>query len=349
MLSLNYIGSKKKILKYIEQIISDNIGDISDLSFADLFAGTGIVGYNFRDKCKFVISNDLEYYSAIINKALLSCTYSDKLSIIIEELNNLNGIDGLIYKNFSPDEKEYNRMFWTIENSRKADHIIQTINYKYNSKDITKSEKYFLIASLLVSIDKVANTSCVYGAFLKKFKKSALKKLILFPIHTDYNISNKKSHIVHNDYIENIASEYEYDIVYLDPPYNTRQYASNYSPLNYIAYYDKNAKIKGKTGLLENYNKSNFSSKTKIKKTFKEIINNIKCKYLLLSYNNEGILNKKDIKDILIQKGNVILYKIIYNKFKSNKNVSENKVIEYLWVVNCIAEKNNSYEEIDYA
>jgi len=350
MNSLNYIGSKKTLFNTILNICNDNIDNLSTKHFADLFSGTGIMSYNFSTYFASISANDMEYYSYIIINALIKCNYTDKLQNIIDNLNKLNINDlndknNLIYTNFSPHEN-CERMFFTIENAKKCDICRYNIEQLFQNNQINQNEYYYLIASLLVSIDKVANTSSVYGAYLKQFKKSALKPLIIIPIHkkTTLNITNNKCY---NQDINELIKQHTFDIVYLDPPYNGRQYSSNYSPLNYIALYDSTINLTGKTGLIQNYNKSNFCSKVKVKKSFEDLFNNLNCNYILLSYNNEGLLNCNELTELLLQKGDVKLYKIKYKKFKAQQAVDIDNVYEYLFYINCL-EKNNNFKEIIY-
>jgi adenine-specific DNA-methyltransferase len=338
METLNYIGSKKTLISNIIKICNDNIPNLKNLSFADLFSGTGTVGYNMNKLCKKIIGNDLEYYSYIINCALLLSSYSDMIQKIIDDMNNLEGVEGLIFNNYSND-----RMFFTNDNAKKADAIRLYLNEIYNNNIINDNEFNFLLASIITSVDKVANTSVVYGAFLKEYKKAALKPLQIKPIHM--NIKNNKHNKVYHMKMEDLIVDETFDIVYLDPPYNQRQYSANYSPLNYIAQYE-DIELTGKTGLIKDYNKSNFCKKTTIKETFINAINNIKCKYLILSYNNEGLMSFDDIKNILLKKGDIKLYKIEYNKFKAQQNVNGNKVYEYIWFVDT-TNNNNKFEEIN--
>ena len=331
MNTLNYIGCKNKLFDKIFSIFEENIPDLKNKSFSDLFMGTGIVSYNMLGKCKSVLSNDLETYSFIIGNALLKCNYSIKLKNIINECNNLSEVDGLIYKYYSPN-KDCERMFFTNSNAKKADAIRIYIQELLDNNSISISEFYFLLASLIVSVDKVANTTCVYGAYLKKFKQSSLKPLILDPIHKSEDL-NTENNSVYQEFAENL--EYKSDITYLDPPYNQRSYSSNYFVLNFIAKYDKNIIPKGKTGLFDK-NRSDFSSKLKVKKAFSNLINNIKSSYILLSYNNEGLLTENEIKNILSKKGFVKLYKIEYKKFKAQKKIDGEYVYEYLWFVDTL-------------
>jgi len=351
MNTLNYIGCKHTLLPILLSICKENIGDTSmkTMSFMDLFAGTGVVGFNLCDSFKSCDANDLEYYSYIINSALLKCCYTDNIQKWIQRCNDLDVIEeGLIYRNYAPSPFT-DRMFFTSENAKKADAIRQYIEKQFKEPGVMTEEEYvFLLASLLVSIDKVANTSCVYGAYLKSFKKPALKPLLLQPIHTKTSIENKEKNNVFNQTAESISITNYYDVVYMDPPYNQRQYSANYSPLNYIAKYEESIVLKGKTGLIENYNKSDFCKKTEVKKAFSALIENVKCKYLILSYNNEGLLSVDELKEILVKKGLVKLYKIQYAKFKAQKNVEKKYVEEYIWFVDTTQSGSSIIEiEID--
>jgi adenine-specific DNA-methyltransferase len=346
-MTLNYIGSKKSLLSFLEIPLSNIITKNSIL--LDGFAGTGIVGSYFHNKYNNItIANDLEYYSYIINYATLCIPYSDNIKTIIEIINNkLNTsllIDkyNLITNNYSPKGNDM-RMFWTEENATKCDYTRYLLDNMLEEKEITNEEHKFVIASLLLAMDKVANTASVYGAYLKKFKKSALKQLVLHPIHTNKKLNNKN--IVHNNDInsEQILNN-KYDIVYLDPPYNERQYSSNYHPLNYIAMYNESLELYGKTGLIKNYNKSQYCNKKSAIDNLTYLINNLKTKHILLSYNNEGIMDINKVKQLLINQGDVILYKKKYKKFKSQSVQEDEQVYEYLF--HCNKSENKTFKEI---
>lgn len=130
----------------------------------------------------------------------------------------------------------------------------------------------------------MANTASVYGAFLKKLKKTALKPIDLKPAHL---FVNDHDHDVYNSDINTVITETEHEVVYLDPPYNHRQYSGNYHILETIAKYD-NPKIKGKTGMRDcSGQKSSYCSRQEVKNSFMDLISNIKAKYVFLSYNDE--------------------------------------------------------------
>ena len=185
------------------------------------------------------------------------------------------------------------------------------------------------MATLLEAIDKCANTASVYGAFLKKLKSSAQKSLSLTPARL---ILNKQDHQIYNSDANQLIGKISADILYLDPPYNARQYCANYHMLETIAKYD-NPKIFGKTGLREYKNqKSLYCSKSGVKKAFADLIQKANVKYIFLSYNNEGLLSIDDIKEIMSKKGEYGYFTQEYNRFKadSQRDYKADKTTEYL-------------------
>lgn len=329
---MNYIGSKYKLAEFLTDSIKGVAGnDLSQMIFCDLFAGTGIVGRNFKTKVKKVISNDIEFYSYVLNKNYIENHVEIQFEPLLEELNQINGINGFIFEEYSENGKS-NRLYFSENNGKKIDVIRQTIeNWKTKGK-ISANEYYFLLASLLESADKVANTASVYGAFLKHIKKSAQKELILEPAFFEIN---HQEHQVFNEDSNTLIQKIEGDILYLDPPYNARQYGANYHILNTIAKYDT-FEPKGKTGL-RNYNKSNYCSKNQVINSFEELIKESQFNYIFLSYNNEGLMNENEIRTILSKYGKYDLATTQYQRFKADKEENRNHkaktTTEYLHIL----------------
>lgn len=329
---MNYIGSKKKLSEFIKQTIYKIVSeDLSDKVFCDLFAGTGIVGRSFKTEVKQVISNDIEYYSFVLNRNYIGNYKEIKYEKLIDELNNLNKINGFIFDEYSENGKS-KRNYFSENNGKKIDSIRNEIELWKNVNKINDDEYYFLLASLLESADKVANTTSVYGAFLKQIKKSAQEEIIVKP--ADFIIT-KNNHKVYNSDSNQLITTISGDILYLDPPYNARQYGANYHLLNTIAKYDKFTP-KGKTGLRP-YGKSNFCSKNYVAKSFEELIKNSQFKYIFLSYNNEGLMSESQIKTIMSKYGKYDLVTKEYQRFKADKDGSRNHkadaTVEYLHIL----------------
>lgn len=331
---MNYIGSKFKLSSWIQKEVKKVVGDdLSQKVFCDIFAGTGIVGRTFKKEVKQVICNDLEHYSFVLNKNYIENHENIKnKEKYIEELDNLPLIeDGFIYKNYclgSGSERQY----FTDFNGKKIDTIRTKIKDWYENKKIKEDLYYFLLASLIESADKVANTASVYGAFLKHIKKSAQKEFVLEPAHF---IENKNSHLVFNKDSNELIKEISGDILYLDPPYNQRQYSANYHILNTITQYDDFIP-KGKTGLRE-YNRSLYCQTKTVHQIFEELIKNAKFKYIFLSYNNEGLMSEKDVKNIMSKYGKYDLKTKEYQRFKADKTENRNhtatSTFEYLHIL----------------
>jgi adenine-specific DNA-methyltransferase len=329
---LNYIGSKHRLSSFLKKAIKETVKtDLSQLVFCDLFAGTGIVGRNFKLLVKQVIANDVEFYSYVLNRNYVGNSAALNSKKQLKFLNNLEGIKGFIFENYS-ENGVGNRLYFSAENGQKIDAIRMQIEAWKVSKEITENEYFFLLASLIESADKVANTASVYGAFLKKIKKTARKKLILEP--AIFEIS-KKTHRVFNEDSNELIHKIKGDILYLDPPYNARQYGSNYHLLTTIAKYDAFIP-KGKTGVRDYY-RSAYCKKNHVKKSFDELIKNANFKYIFLSYNNEGLMTENEVKTIMKAYGNYSLKTTKYQRFKADKTESRNhkatETVEYLHIL----------------
>ena len=331
---MNYIGSKHKLSNFIKSTVYSVVGeDLSDKIFCDIFAGTGIVGRNFKTEVKKVIANDFEYYSYVLNKNYIEnhTEIAGKQSFI-DELNNLPLIDnGFIYKHYCVGGSG-ERQYFSDHNGKKIDTIRQKIEQWKNENRISTNLYFFLLASLLECADKVANTASVYGAYLKQLKKSAQKELILQPAVYDVN---DNEHQVFNTDSNILISQISGDILYLDPPYNARQYGANYHLLNTIAKYD-NFIPKGKTGMRE-YQKSRYCSSAKVGVEFENLIKNAQFQYIFLSYNNEGLMSVENVRNTMQKYGRYDLAEIDYQRFKADKTENRNhkadKTKEYLHIL----------------
>ena len=332
----------------------EKVAGKSNQVFCDLFAGTGVVGAYFKQKGYSVIANDIQYYSFVLNKhyienhkilnfkilskkipELKDVKLKDRGNVVCKHLSKIKGKKGFIFENYCAGGKTQ-RQYFSDENGKKCDAIRQKIGEWKNKKFINQNEYYFLLASLIESIDKYANTASVYGAFLKHLKKSAQKSFELKPAEM---IINDLKHKVFNEDINQLVKRVKGDILYLDPPYNHRQYASNYHILETIAK-DDNPEIHGKTGLREYENqKSLYCQKVQAKKAFKNLIMNADMKYIFLSYNNEGIMSADDVEEIMSLRGKYGCFTKRYNRFKAdrdqNRKFKDNTTTEYLHYVVC--------------
>ncbi len=329
---MNYIGSKHKLSSFIFDTVTSVCGnDLSQNIFCDLFAGTGIVGRTFKPHVKQVIANDVEFYSYVLNRNYIGNYTEITSENLLSQLNDLEGEKGFIFNNYSEDG-EAGRLYFTSENGQKIDAARQQIETWQKNAAIDENQYYFLLASLLESADKVANTASVYGAFLKKIKTSAAKKIVICP--ATFQKTDHSHHVFQKD--SNILiKKIEGDILYLDPPYNARQYGANYHLLNTIAKKDTFIP-KGKTGL-RTYYKSDYCKKGEVLQSFTELIENAQFKYIFLSYNNEGLMSRDEVKTVMKRFGKYSLETKKYQRFKADKTESRNHkadaTVEYLHIL----------------
>ena len=340
---MNYIGSKYSLLDFLKSSIVKTLemnGETrtpSEMVFADLFAGTGVVSGSFKQDGYSIIANDIQFYSYVITKHMIENNGNldkQRCKDLIDELNNLKGKKGFIYKNYSYGGTEgqvHRRMYFSDFNAQKCDAIRATLDNWLKENKISQEEFYFLLGSLIDSIDRCANTALVYGAYLKKLKQKAQKEMVLTPLPI---MPGKVKCTVYNEDTCKLIKNIRGDVLYLDPPYNDRQYCSNYHILETIARNDK-PKIHGKTGL-RNYEsqKSLFCSKSKVYEAFENLLRDAKFKYIFLSYNNEGIMDNKEIKAIMDKYGKYFVYTKDYQRFKSdrdeNRQQKAKRTIEYI-------------------
>ena len=329
---MNYIGSKNKLSKFIKSEIIKVVGNMEDKVFCDLFAGTGAIGRAFKTESKKIIANDFEYYSYVLNRNYIGNHEKIDCSAKIEKLENLEGVEGFVYKNYCLGSGS-KRQYFSDENGKQIDAIRQKIESWKKKKDINDDEYYFLLSTLLENADAVANTASVYGAFLKHLKASAQKPLKLTPAFFDINDAIYE---VFSEDANKLINKIEGDVLYLDPPYNARQYGSNYHLLNTIAKYD-NFIPKGKTGLRD-YQCSVYCRKNEVADAFEHLIKTAEFKYIFLSYNNEGLMSVEKVRKIMEKYGKYdLLATTKYQRFKADKTANRNhkadKTLEYLHVL----------------
>ncbi|WP_299208234.1 DNA adenine methylase [uncultured Dokdonia sp.] len=329
---MNYIGSKHRLSEFIKTTVKEVCGDdLSQQTFCDLFAGTGSVGRNFKSLVKSVVANDLEYYSYVLNRNYIGNHKEIHSESYFQELNNLEGIPGFLFNHYG-EGGDSKRLYFSKENAQKIDAIRQKIEKWKHTGKISEDTYFLLLASLIESADKIANTASVYGAFLKAVKKAARTPIKLEPATFDKTTTR---HTVYQEDGNILVKRITGDILYLDPPYNVRQYGANYHILNTIAKYDTFAP-RGKTGL-RIYNKSAYCSSVKVVAAFDELIKNAQFKYIFLSYNNEGLMPPDIVRQVMQRYGKYDLATVAYKRFKADKTTSRNHkavgTTEYLHIL----------------
>ena len=339
---MRFIGSKNLLLKNIEDVINENIKDAK--VFCDIFSGTGVVANYFKKEYR-IISNDILYFSYVIQKAIIENNKIPKFgniprienpidylnSIKDNELEKLSKNKRFFQNNYSPIG---NRMYLTENNALRIDFVRNKIEEWYKKAYINNNEYYYLVALVVEGIPFVSNISGTYGAYHKKWDKRAFKKYKLSPLNI---LNNKKKNKCYNSDGLKLLKRIKGDILYIDPPYNQRQYLPNYHLLETAAKYD-NPIIKGVTGQREykENEKSEFCYKNKASSYFEEMIKNADFRHIILSYSTDGILEIKEIEKIMKKYGiprTYKLYKIPYRRYKSRKQNNKEELNELLFYI----------------
>ena len=350
------------------------------LTIADGFSGSGIVSRLFTYHASELYVNDLAGYSETLNKCYLSSPSKKEFENIERTVNNANTYveqqmknnknkipSNLSYisKYWAPSEDDgfkglhsNERAYFTTENGERIDYYMQFIN------KVDSNYKPYLLAPLIVSCSIHNNTNGQFGAFYKDKdgdvgmyggKNGVDYKRITQPITIDFPVLNNNSVVNKinidkldtNSWIKNIKQKLlknkkqPLDIVYYDPPYNKHSYHTYYFLLDIINNWNVDEPIPDTyRGQPKNWVKSNYNSSTHAKKTFTELLENTYAKYIIISYNNCGIIPLDDLDKILDNFGEVIKIPIehkTYNKLKglsSYKRTSEYKdVKEFIWVI----------------
>ena len=319
---MRYLGSKYRLLPFIENVIQE-VTNGKFNTFADLFAGTGIVGKTYREKGCYVIANDTQFYSYILNKHLIENNKGVDDSILLH-LNAIKGKKGFIFKHYGESS---GKACFSDYNAMKCDAIRLEIEKLYQNRQINHAEYVHCLASLLDSIDRYANTTAIYSSYLKTVKPSAQRKFKLEPLPIIRGIKGK----VYNEDANSLIRKISGDVLYFDPPYNSRQYCRVYHLLETIARYD-NPKLVGENRVREYFQqKSEYSSSRTAITSFEDLIFHADFKYIFLSYNNEGIIPLELIQKIMSKYGKYKMFSTQYRRFKLNKGLFQPKhTIEFL-------------------
>ena len=336
---MRYIGGKTNLVNDINDIIIRKTNNVNTI--IDIFSGSGIVSSFLKKKEYNVIGNDIMYFSYVLSRGTAALNQSPLFTNLgitnpIEFLNNLtiqdtniNIDDCFIYQNYSPHHN-VSRMYFQNDNAIKIDIIRMTIESWYKDKLINDDEYYYLLSSLISAVPYISNITGVYGAYLKHWDARTYNQLTLKAPEIIINNSNVT---FYNENCDTLLPNITGDILYADPPYNSRQYLPNYHILETIARYDTPT-IHGITGMRSYQSqKSEFCTKKGVENAFRRLIENANVRYILISYNNEGLLSTDKLSAICQEysvRNTFFLHEIEYRRY-SNAGANPRCVIEQLY------------------
>lgn len=338
---MRFIGCKTLLLENIKEVIDEKAPHAETL--CDIFSGTSTVARYFKQWYE-VYSNDVLFFSYVLQKSTIENDETPKFEKLANELGISDPID--YFNNMDIKEMEIldqekrffqntyapkgERMYVTDENALRIDFARNTVEEWKNSQYISENEYYYLVACIVEGIPFVSNISGTYGAFHKTWERRSHKKYELIRLDVTQNGKNNKC--FNRDGVE-LVKEIEGDILYIDPPYNGRQYLPNYHVLETAAKYDF-PEVRGVTGQ-RSYEgqKSDFCLKTKVVDAFSNLIENAKFRHIILSYSTDGLMAVEQIEEVMKKYGKADTFKIYwipYRRYKSRKQQEKKELKEML-------------------
>lgn len=338
---ITYLGNKRSLLPLIEKGVLEVKEDLNKEKVVslDLFSGSGIVSRFLKQHSSLLISNDLELYSNIINKCYLTNNTDRPINLLLYYNSIINTLktkslltDGFIHSMYSPKDDtsitKEDRCFFTNRNAQYLDTVRQLIS------TLPKECHPYLIGPLLSEASIHANTSGVFKGFYKNADgvgqfggegKNALTRIcsnieLKFPVCSNFNCDTL---LYQEDAMTLINKLPEVDMAYLDPPYNQHPYGSNYFMLNLLAEYKKPEIVSKVSGIPEIWNKSIFNSKKTSAQSLNQLLTNIKAKYVLVSFSDDGFISKEEMIEMCKPLGSLSVIEQKYNTFKGSKNLKE--------------------------
>jgi len=369
---ITYIGNKRALLPFIAQGISfvQNKLEKEKLDCLDIFSGSGIVSRFLKQYSHTITANDLELYARIISACYLSdpsapemktlCSLYSEVTEKTEELlaqsMQHRTVPGFITELYAPENELHilpgERCFYTPRNARYIDIARQIIG-----STVPEQMQPYFIAPLLAQASVHANTSGLFKGFYKNSEtgagqfggngKNALSRItgditLPFPVfsafHCPARIFCKDANALASDAgLYTDLSGGSFDLAYIDPPYNQHPYGSNYFMLNLIASYNRpdTTELSRVSGIPPCWNRSVYNKHAQAEKAFRNLVQTVHAKYLLVSFNSEGFIPREEMVSILEETGTVTVLREQYNTFRGSRNLRQRSIhlSEFLYIV----------------
>ncbi len=329
-----YLGNKFKLLPFIRRIVDEKCNNV--VSVLDAFSGTGSVSFIFRDKQ--LVVNDIMY-----------CNYLAALCWFSPQKVDMKKIIGILeYYNKVDTSREENYMWENFRDTyfgadvcRKIGFVREDIERMFANRELNDRERAIIITSVIYAMDRIAQTCGHYDAY-RRASDSMSEFEMRYP---NINYDNNPRNVCLNGNINSFASDITVDLAYLDPPYNSRQYSDAYHLLENVARWEK-PMVKGVARKMDRSNlKSDYSTR-KAPEAFNDLVDKLRARYILLSYNNMSTkgngrsnakLSDEIIINALLKRGEVEVFSEDYRVFCAGKsNIQDNK--ERLFLCKCTEE-----------
>ena len=353
------IGNKRALLPFIAAAVDrvrERLGK-KRLRILDLFSGSGIVARFFKQYSEFLLANDLELYSFMVNSCYLSNVETVPTKRLGQALKYLRATlerprPGFFHELYAPEDdrniRPGERVFYTKENALILDTARAALD------DVDKDLRVFLLAPLLAEASIHANTSGVFKGFYKgrdgigRFGGHgghALSRItgrieLRLPIFSRFSCEHRVARSDAGPLTASLSGSDDFDLAYLDPPYNQHPYGSNYFMLNLLAENRRPERISQVSGIPVDWNRSPYNKKSVARESLFSLISALPARFILISYNSEGFIPHEDFLGFLRAMGRLELIQTPYNTFRAGRNLAERPihVVEFLYLL----EKNDA-------
>lgn len=311
-----YLGNKYKLLPFITKTVAEHCVDVDII--ADIFSGTGAVASAFLDKQ--VITNDIMYSNHLCHLAWFS-PLEFRQDVVIEHILRYNELEecprNYMTENFSDT-------FFSESDCSKIGYIREDIENLFMSKELNERERALLLTALLYGMDKIANTCGHYDAYRKGALYTKHLELAVPIPQEKVNQQNQCFHMDANELVKEIYA----DLVYIDPPYNSRQYCDAYHLLENVARWEK-PEVFGVARKMDRTQLKSAYCTRKAPDAFSDLVEHINARYILLSYNNmeqkgndrsNARISDDEILEVLSKKGEVSIFSEKYKAFTTGKS-----------------------------
>lgn len=312
-----YTGSKYKLMPWIKELILENCPKHDSLF--DVFGGTGVVTAELLEITSSNIINDFLFSNEIIYKAFFGKENADaeKLQNHVKRYTELNR--NALDNNYVSDN--YGDKYFRYEDAKLIGFIREELQQEYDSRVINEREFCILLASLLYSFDRCANTVGHYEAYIKEKEiRSEFIFELIEPIQCENEIK------IYREDANELAKKVAADVAFIDPPYNSRQYSRFYHVMETITKWEK-PELAGTAMKPPEENMSNYC-RNSAPKVFDELVGSLNVKYIVVTYNNtydskssssRNKITLEQIKEILEKKGKTQVFETDYHRFNAGK------------------------------
>jgi adenine-specific DNA-methyltransferase len=336
---MRYLGNKTKLGGWIADIIgSVHDAPIADITVYDACAGTGAIAQCLGARGYKVVSSDVNAYAHSLAHSRTMVTRDTVLSHTLtlrELLDMLNAetSEGYVCERYSPGG-EAGRKYFTKENAVNIDGARARLSALLADGSVTQDGYTFLLGCLIECVSLVSNIPGTYGAFNRIWDPRALKPFRLTEEVANTLWAPRRGTACHHADAASLVAETECNVLYLDPPYNARDYATYYHVLEAIARYDGAAIKPNKTGTpLAPVARSAWCIKARAAAELEMYVSRTRATVVALSYNDEGLISDDVVRDTMSKYGEYSVHETDYRRFKCTPGQAHTGTKERLHVL----------------